>query len=428
MAAAFSRPSAPALQQASQLTRRAAQLIGIVSCVLVLAFTTGEAVTNPASRFATMDALVHDGTFAIDRSVFRDTIDKVYVGGHYYSSKPPVLSTLGAGLYWMLNRTTGLSFRGPGQHWALYGLTVLLMLGSHLLLLVYGYRLLARWEPQPTVLLPAFAALALAYLGWGYATSLNNHSPAAALGLASFYHAYQARSGAGGRRDWLLAGAFAGLAPTIDLAALFVAAALGLYLLTYDWRATLRRFVPAALPALALHFALTYAVTGSLLPAYLRPELYHYAGSYWNAPGGMDALDEPKAVYLVNMLVGHHGVLTMTPLLVVALWSLAKSLRQGAERAAEARAVGGALIALVGFYAITTKNYGGDCVGFRWLIVVMPLLLIFVADWLREMRGRLATLTFALFFAVSEYHAIDALRGPWRTSSWQLLMQAWGLG
>jgi hypothetical protein len=410
---------------AATFTRRGAWLIALVSALLVYQFTTGDAITNPASRLATMDALVHDHTFTIDHSPLAWTIDKVQVGGHFYSSKPPLLSTVGAAVYWGVYHLTGLSIRGgdAARYQAIFLVTLVLMLGCHLVLLAYGYRLLRRWHDRPEVVLPAFAALALAYLGFGYATSINNHGPAAVACLAGFYHAFAARRGEAPRwRHFALAGFFGGLAPALDLGAVFVSIAIGLYLLAADWRATLRWLAPAAVPPVALHFALTWAIAGRLLPVYLDRQAYLYPGSYWRSPTDLDALAEPRLLYVSNMLFGHHGLFTMTPLLVLALVALGVSLARRDEHAREAAVVGGAFVVLVVFYTLTTRNYGGTCVGFRWLMIVTPLLMLFLADWLRTPRGRLGLVAFGLLFAVSQFNAVDALRGPWRTSAWHALL------
>jgi hypothetical protein len=66
---------------------------------------------NDRSRWCTVWSLVERGTFAIDEIIRQpgwDTIDKVRYREHFYSSKPPLLPTLTAGLYWGLKRTAGL--------------------------------------------------------------------------------------------------------------------------------------------------------------------------------------------------------------------------------------------------------------------------------------------------------------------------------
>src|ERR1700674_2156543 len=70
---------------------------------------------NDRSRWATARSLVEQGTYAIDCIVSKrgwDTIDMVKHRGrdgvkHLYSSRPPLLATLMAGEYWLINRLTG---------------------------------------------------------------------------------------------------------------------------------------------------------------------------------------------------------------------------------------------------------------------------------------------------------------------------------
>jgi hypothetical protein len=403
-------------------------LFAALSVATIVASMRGDSGTNTASRLATMDALVHDGTFIIDHSVFVFTLDKVMRDGHFYSSKPPLWSTVGAGVYWVINRTTGQSLRvAASRPRAVWMLTLILGLGPHLVLLLYAFRLLRVWTQDHLAILGAFACFALGWLGVGYAVSINNHTPAATLLLMAFYYAHRAKRGEGSRRAWWLCGLCAGLAPTIDLSAIFVSSALALYLLRHDWRTTLSHFALAALPPLALHFVLTYLASGGLEPVYLHHELYHYAGSYWNAPMGIDALHEPRSLYLFHMLLGHHGLLTMTPVLWLALVGLGREFGRAHPRRLEALVVAGSLVALVVFYLFTTTNYGGLCVGFRWLLPAVPLLLLYVASFITTARHRLlAVALVAIFLVVNSYSLWDALATPWQVSRWQMQLAALG--
>jgi hypothetical protein len=54
---------------------------------------------NDESLMATIQSLVESQSFVIDRTDFISTGDKVFVGGHYYSDKPPMPSMLGAIVY-----------------------------------------------------------------------------------------------------------------------------------------------------------------------------------------------------------------------------------------------------------------------------------------------------------------------------------------
>jgi hypothetical protein len=391
----------------------------VVSCALIIGFADRRPSMNPMSRLATMESLVHEGTYAIDTSRFVRTIDKVKLDDHFYSSKPPVWSTFGAGVYAVLHHLFGLSFRVDASA-ATTAVTLVLGLLPHVVLLWYVERFLRLVVVTPRARLMGFAGFALGWLGVGYATTINNHTPAAAAALAACYHAYLACRSRD-RAHLVGAGALAGLVPTLDLGGIFVSAAIAAYLLAYDPRRTLRWFAPAALPPLAVHFALTYAVGGSLVPIYLRDQLYLYPGSYWLAPMDLDALDEPKLLYAFHMLVGHHGLFTMTPLIALGAWELARGWRSG-ECAREARLALTALAAIVVFYVFTTSNYGGNCVGFRWLLVVTPLFFVLAARWLERTPGPPALAAFSLSLALSSYNALDALRDPWSTSGWHRLL------
>ncbi|MDE0736542.1 MAG: hypothetical protein OSB47_12010, partial [Pirellulaceae bacterium] len=94
--------------------------------IMAVRATTGETPmlsANDRSRWCTIAALVDHGTYEIDALVARrhtqtqrrhwHSIDLVRHRGydgreHYYSSKPPLLPTLLAGQYWLIQKTLGL--------------------------------------------------------------------------------------------------------------------------------------------------------------------------------------------------------------------------------------------------------------------------------------------------------------------------------
>jgi 4-amino-4-deoxy-L-arabinose transferase-like glycosyltransferase len=69
--------------------------------------------SNDASRLAAIESLVHRGAWAIDGSSFA-TVDKIKVGGHFYSDKPPLMAWLGAGVYAVLHHGFGLTLQAGG--------------------------------------------------------------------------------------------------------------------------------------------------------------------------------------------------------------------------------------------------------------------------------------------------------------------------
>lgn len=373
---------------------------------------------NTGSRYATVESLVDYGTYHIDRSRYVRTIDKYQVDGHYISSKPPTLPTLAAGVYWAYQHFTGKTIaRYEGD----VVRTVSFFTGGvcHILFLAYFYRLCRLAFRRRLAVLTATAGACFAYLGVGYATHINNHSTAAAFAVMGLYYAVRIRQ----QRDarwwhWPLAGLVLGVLPAIDLPGLAVSAALGLYLLTFDWKKTLLWFAPALLPGLATHLYLTYQISGSFKPFYFNGELKTYGNFYFRKPSGIDALREPKLVYAFNALLGHHGLFSMTPLYIFGAYELARSLVKR-RWLGESLVVAATVLAFLGFFIFRTRNYGGWCVGMRWFVPIMPLLLLYFGMWVDRVRlTRVLWAAVLAAFCVSCFNVQDALTSPFQYSVW----------
>ncbi len=65
---------------------------------------------NDGSRLAAIESLAERGTWQIDNSPFLQwTGDKLFLQGHWYSTKPPLFQAFGAGIYRLLRSTLGVS-------------------------------------------------------------------------------------------------------------------------------------------------------------------------------------------------------------------------------------------------------------------------------------------------------------------------------
>lgn len=375
--------------------------------------------TNVGSRYATVQSLVDFGTYAIDETQYIRTIDKVKIGDNFYSSKPPLLPTMGAGLYAVYKKVTGRNIV-KHEHDIVLLCNLVLVLVPHLIMLLFLFRVTRLMTKSDLGPLVALGGAAFAFYGTGYAIELNNHVPAAMLAMVSFYYAYRIRNEIDAKPlHWLIAGACAGLLPPIDLPSLFISTGIGLYLLTYDWKRTLTWFMAGAAPGLIAHFVLTYIQGGSFLPIYLRKELYQYPGSYWNKPRGIDALDEPKWFYGLQALIGHHGIFSVTPLSIFGAIAIFQAIRNKSAFYKEAILVSGIVAIMFFFYVVNTNNYGGSCVGMRWFISFMPLLLVFLAIWVDTHPIRpLVGSALLVAFLVGQYHMHDAIRSPWHDGVW----------
>jgi hypothetical protein len=191
-----------------------------------------------------------------------------------------------------------------------------------------------------------------------------------------------------------------------------------LYLLAHDWKKTLLWFLPATLPCLFAHLWMTYDISGSFRPFYFNSELKNFKGFHFRNAGDIDGLREPKSIYAFNVLLGHHGLFSMTPIYFFGLWELLRSLRYR-HLLRESLVCALALSAFLGFFIFRTHNYGGWCVGMRWLVPVMPLLLLYFGLWID--RVRVTRLLWALVlsaFMVSCFNVQDGLTSPFQFSVW----------
>lgn len=387
---------------------------------------------NDRSRWATVYSLVHHGTYHIDRidaSPAWQTIDKVRHEGHFYSSKPPLLATVVAGVYRLVRAATGLTLDGQTET-----TTRLLLLIVNWLPAVVSWTVAAWTLPRlgggRLASLVVLTAAATATLATPFLATLNNHSVGVAglwltLGCCAAYETT-------GRKTLAAAGAgfFAAWTVCNELPAF----PLGAALFVWFWRADARRawlaFAPAAAVPLVAFFVTNAIVTGGLKPFYLSygTETYVYTHrgvpSYWTDPAGIDANRDGFWTYLLHCTVGHHGILSLTPLWLVTLrsWTLRK--RTDGSSLASLRTwtwlTIGLTIWTLAFFLSKTQNYnyGGSSCGLRWVLWLSPLWLVTslpgVSRLLRT-PGRAAAL--AVLLAASMFFAWEPWSTPW-TQPW----------
>ena len=162
---------------------------------------------NDRSRWLTVRALVEKGTFAIDELMAEpgwDTIDAVAHPDRsgrlrLYSSKPPLLSVLCAGPYWLLHRMTGWTL---GDHPFEVGRGLMIVFGLLPLALVilFTSRLVETIGTTDWGRIWSVALAACGTMLTTFAVVLTNHLPAAACTAASAWLVH--RIGSHGTRSW----------------------------------------------------------------------------------------------------------------------------------------------------------------------------------------------------------------------------------
>jgi hypothetical protein len=419
---------------------------------------------NDRSRLCAVRALVEedmrvyevtdDGSrrlvpYAIDKVIQQpdwDTIDMVKHDGHYYSSKPPLLSTLLSGEYWLIYRLTGMSL---GSHPFVVG-RIMLVTVNVIPLLVYFWllaRLVERFGGSDWGRLFVMAAAAFGTFLTTFAVAINNHLPAAVCAVAAVYPA--ARIWFDARRGWryfALAGLFAALAAANELPALSLLAMLTVGLL---WRAparTLLCYLPPALLVVAGFFATNWIAHNDLRPPYLHrgqtdpaDNWYHYTymrdgvqrDSYWSNPQGLDKGEPSPWVYALHVLVGHHGIFSLTPIWLMAVGGMLVWLWRGDGPEAPGRSrlnlrplavlIATVTLACLVFYLTRPqdyRNYSGASCGFRWMFWLAPLWLLCVlpaADWMarRWWTRWIALLLLAASVLSASYPTWNPWTHPW---------------
>lgn len=148
---------------------------------------------NDRSRWCTVASLVEDGTYAIDRQMaIKDSsgkrrpwssIDRVRHTGpdglmHDYSSKPPLFSTMVAGVYWLVYQVSQMSLTDQPIYVARI---VLALVNLPLLLIMLGsiWRVVQGSRASDSAKLYAVAIACFGTALLPMAISLNNHLPAA---------------------------------------------------------------------------------------------------------------------------------------------------------------------------------------------------------------------------------------------------------
>ena len=173
---------------------------------------------------------------------------------------------------------------------------------------------------------------------------------------------------------------------------------------------------------------------------------YDYPGSYWTPKklAGIDRGEPSPLVYAINVLIGHHGLFSLTPLWLLSvagcvMWltkasggrkpteaaglrgrflsGLTPTARQDATRQTLALATLLITAVVLAFYLTRPqidRNYGGGTCCLRWLIWLTPLWLLTLlpaADWLScSWWGRAVLL---VLLAVSVFSAHYANDNPW---------------
>lgn len=437
---------------------------------------------NDMSRWGTVAALLETGDYSIGRRIenpdgtYRDVKAPVMIDvllhpktKRFYSSKPPLLPTLLAFEARLLESFFGWSATQEGTR----VLRVLLATFNGLPLLLYLLafaivlrRLDAGEQGTAALLITAgFGTFATTF-----ANTITNHvlaTSAAGLALFALVRLWQ---GERRPRFFLLAGLATGVTASQEIPGLAFLPAVAFPLLVTDPRKTAAFFLPAFLLPLIAFFVTNQLALGEPFYFYHPDPIWsQFPGSYWTDRRGIDAGESSHLAYVFHFTLGHHGILSLSPIFIfsvlgmaapfskkraVALlggvaglavavllrylykrWSVPLPVVMIAPALAGAVALGYpwrwwaddarrrellprvalfSTVLTLSFYLIHTSNYAGVSSGPRWVMWLTPLwlaaALLPIERALRHSRGRVLV---AAAVVLSVFSASYASSNPW---------------
>jgi len=398
----------------------------LVLCLfgLLLIFATKDRPDSwaDASRLGTIQALVEEGTLALDETRYFWQGDRVWLGdesftrGAYYSHQPPMLALIGALPYAGLHHLGGRAIDDPWTYrlltLSLVGLPVLLGLWA-LAHLLRGSGCSAGWGAT-WLALAAVASLLLPY-----SLVLNQHGPA--FGLFSLALL------AAARRRCASAGVLLGLATTIDLTAVFPAIAVCIPVLASGGLHGLVRYAVAASPPIALHLGVNHSLVGDLLPLGLHAEAFRYPLSPFLVMSltgsGAEELAGTQAAYAWRALFGGSGLFSLQPLMLLCAGCgvALLSRRFRTESAGQRGVVPAVILATLGiglYYITQSRNFGGTAFGMRWFCVFAPLLVLLPATLFGPRPPRWIAPLVLLLGTWSAGATLVGAAQPWAKFAW----------
>jgi hypothetical protein len=342
-------------------------LVGVAYATVIQSFSW-----NQTSHFDLIRSLNVEKT-TIDQ--YKDnTGDEVEYKGHIYSARAPGLALFALPFYDTLKafdaeKVARSSQAQQGEDEMIYFIGLWGNVLPGLLLLLLVWRVAERFEPGYGV--AAAVTLGLGTMVLPLSTLLFSHVFTAFLGFAAFALMLRERDGPPAPSLLALAGLAVGYAVGSEYPVFFVAAVLGLYLLSRRDTLNVRGVLTRA-----------GAYIGGGIVGIVPLLLYnHYAFHSWThlaysdvqrQKHGFFGIDLPSLKVLITLLFDSRGLLTISPVLIMGAVGTAILYRRG--KRAEALTVLGVCICYVGYNSGYYLPFGGGFMGPRFLTTMLPFL------------------------------------------------------
>lgn len=394
--------------------------------IILVIFVTNNSINsaNPASRLLTIESLVENETFTLNEKYYY-TCDKIFRDGNYYSSKPPVLSVAGAGIYYVLHNFFNLNLPDKPyfntKNLSVYLITLILVGGTYLLLLFYFYKTLKLLKIKKEYQTLLLLGLGCGTLYLSYLPTLNNHTIAGSFLFIGFYYLLKLKLGKikDYKKNIILCGFFTSLSAVIDLpTGLTFLALFCIYIFFTISKKQTVYYIFAAAPIIIVHLFLNLQITDDFLPAQFHPEFDNYENVTWNRMANKGELNfENPFLYVFNIIFAARGLLFYSPILIFAFYSIYKTIKNKKGRFwKEVTLILSGFIIISLFYIIKIRDYAGCSYGFRWFIAITPLLYFFIIFLFNKKKDAKFKNIFSAILIISILISMIGLCNPWSRS------------
>src|SRR5271155_2062834 len=365
-----------------RLALAAILLVGVANATMIQSFSW-----NQTSHYDLTRALNQDKT-TIDVYA-ANTGDKVEYKGHTYSARAPGLALFVLPFYDALNVVGAESWTNahvappnhPGDEMIyLLGLWANVLPGLLLLLLVW--RVAERYQPGYGVV--SAVVLGLGTMVLPLSQLFFSHVFTTFLSFAAFWLMLRERDGPPSPMLLGLAGLAMGYAFSSEYPTFFAAIVLGLFLLSRK---------DSLSPAGVLRRGGAYVAGG--LVGIVPLLLYNHSAfrswthlAYSDVPRqqkGFFGIGAPSLRVLSTLLLDSRGLLTLSPVLLMAVIGTVMLYRRG--KRAEALTIGGICLCFLGYNSGYYLPFGGGSVGPRFLDTMLPFIAFPIALALKRFPG-----------------------------------------
>ena len=361
----------------------------IVGCLFLLLFAFLYAKMDvsmsgaEATRFALVESIAQNNVFHIEQTQFR-TVDKVIANNHIYSDKPPALSWTIGMIMKVPMKVLQLNFY-DNYHLLIWLVNFVFFGAINILIFLWLFNYLIKSSFAGSAKLKFLLAFSSVVCTWilSYSVVLNNHTPAAlaVVGMMVVLYKYHKQNS---YKSALAAGFACGALGALDLPGALcfaIATTIAVFLDTKEKANRIKNtcwVIGSGLVMLLFYLGLNYYAYGTIMPLYIAGKTGTFEPTVY-----MDGI----LAYFWNTLFWTRGLFSYQPFLLAAIpgfilyWKKEKS-------GWGALCLMVASIATCVLYNTITCEFGGYAYGFRYLILIIPVLWYWAAIFFIKMKSK----------------------------------------